>query len=125
MYCKILVPINGSKDRARIIPMVERLARAGAEVILLAGMPPVRPSVDGARFSGAHRRRDCEAVLSEAVARVIAAFAESENVDLIAIDGHEFTGLAERVKVELVGSRGAVSAIDVKELMVDDLAMVS
>lgn len=119
MYWKILVPLGGSPNAEKVLPLVEQIVVPGGEVILLRVLPiietvmmgwPVEPVSErervqreeamaylesvAKRFGGPALHKRCEVISAKSVADGIADFAAREGVDLIAVYSRDRTGLS-------------------------------
>ena len=125
MYHKIIVPLDGSDEAERVLPIVKDVLAPGGEVVLLriitppqfhglepGGFPVYNGKLEEAerqsslnylqsvrqRMGDAAGQWQCAAVLSGSVADAIAEFASREDADLIAMYTHDRKGLAKLIK---------------------------
>ena len=119
MYGRILVPLDGTQEAEKVLPLVGKVVVPGGEVILLHVLPVfpamtmgdfVQPGAQREeaersrmatymrglveRVGGPPGRRRCEVVVSKSVVDGITGFASREDVDLIAMYTHDRKGLA-------------------------------
>jgi CRP-like cAMP-binding protein/nucleotide-binding universal stress UspA family protein len=122
MYLKVLVPLGGSKNAERVLPLVEKVVAPGGEVILLRILPMYPPVTMGwpadcaslqaqqerataiayledvaESFSNPSIRCRYEIASAKSVADGIADFAARERVDLVAMYSGNRTGIAALV----------------------------
>ena len=125
MYRKIVVPLDGSDEAERVLPLVKDVLAPGGDVILLRIItPPMFQGIGPGEFpvyseklekserqsslnylqSARERMGDavgqwqCAVVLSGSVADAIGEFASREDADLIAMYTHDRKGLAKLIK---------------------------
>ena len=125
MYRKIVVPLDGSNEAERVLPIVKDVLAPGGDVVLLRiitppmfqGMGPGEFPVYSEKLEKAERQStlnylqsvrqrmgdaagqwQCAVVLSGSVADAIAEFASREDADLIAMYTHDRKGLAKLIK---------------------------
>ena len=126
MYHKIIVPLDGSNEAEKVLPIAQNVLAPGGEVVLLKVVSPARTQTmqgpDGVmiyadQLEGAERneamtylqsarqgigevegRWRCEVVTTGSVAEGIAEFAGEEDADLIAMYTHDRKGLAKLIK---------------------------
>lgn len=120
MYSKVLVPLDGSEEAEKVLPLVAKVVAPDGEIVLfhvvtaveslrdfLVGEQPVEAerakmlgylTEAGSRLQGKVARWRCETVESESVADGISDFAIQEGVDLIAMYTHDRKGLARLVR---------------------------
>jgi CRP-like cAMP-binding protein/nucleotide-binding universal stress UspA family protein len=123
MYRKILVPLDGSGEAEKVVPLVEKILTPNGEAILFRVFPPLATvTVGGATVYASQReeeervkmtaylqgivqrigqpslRHRCEVVGSKSVAEAITDFATKEDVDLIAMYTHDRKGLVRLIR---------------------------
>ena len=126
MYHKIIVPLDGSDEAEKVLPIAWNVLAPGGEVVLMQVVPPVgTQSVRGPGGFTVHPaqlqeaahneamaylesvrkgtdkagdRSRCEAVMTGSIADGIAEFAGKEDADLIAMYTHDRKGLAKLIK---------------------------
>ena len=126
MYHKIIVPLDGSDEAEKVLPIAQNVLAPGGEVVLMQVVLPVGTQavrgpggfmVYGYELDEAERNRAmaylesvrqgmgqaggrwrCEAVRAGSVADGIAEFAGEEDADLIAMYTHDRKGLAKLIK---------------------------
>ncbi len=123
MSQKILVPLDGSAEAERVLPLVRDLMTPESEVILFQVIPPGKSQKMGEHVllgseqeeakrgeSMAYLRRGinqlgetagrwrCEVAVSGSVAEGIVDFAVREGVDLIGMYTHDRKGLAKLIR---------------------------
>ncbi|MDP3063310.1 MAG: universal stress protein [Chloroflexota bacterium] len=123
MYGRILVPLDGTQEAEKVLPLVGKVVIPGGEVILLHVLPVFPATTMGdfvqpgaqreeaerermlsymrgvlERVGGPPGRRRCEVVVSKSVVDGITDFASREAVDLIAMYTHDRRGLSRLVR---------------------------
>lgn len=125
MYRKIVVPLDGSDEAERVLPIVKDVLAPGGEVVLLRiitppqfhGVGPGEFPVYSEKLEEAERQSclnylrsvrqrmgtaasqwQCTVVLGGSIADTIADFASREDADLIAMYTHDRKGLAKLIK---------------------------
>ena len=125
MYRKIVVPLDGSDEAERVLPIVKNVLSPGGQVILLRIVTPMQLMGAGAgeipvysekleeaerqssldylrsvrqRLGDAAGQWQCAVVLSGAIADTIAEFASKQEADLIAMYTHDRKGLAKLIR---------------------------
>ena len=123
MYRKILVPLDGSEEAEKVVPLVEKVLTLDGEAILFRVFPPSTTVTVGGetifasqleeeerlkmttylqgvaqRIGQPSRHHRCEVIGSKSVAEAITDFATREDVDLIAMYSHDRKGLARLIK---------------------------
>ena len=125
MYRKIVVPLDGSEEAEKALPIAQNVLAPGGEVILLHIIKPVSAGIahgegfivfndqleDGERsrwmnclneiknrYDGASGKTRCEVVISGSVAGGITQLAGKEDADLIVMYTHDRKGLAKLIK---------------------------
>ena len=150
MYQKVLVPLDGSKESAKVIGSIQDLLGPQSEVILLKVIPPMsgkrvgrmimpakeREETERARemvflrdlvshrFGDQRDRFRCEVVVSKSVAEGITSLAVQEGVDLIAMYTHDRRGLARLIKGSIAAKVERGSPTEVRVFRPRELAEV-
>ena len=125
MYRKIVVPLDGSEEAEKALPIAQNVLAPGGEVVLLHIIKPVSAGLgheegfivfndqleDGERSTwlnyledvrnqnnGAASKTRCEVVISGSVAGGITQSASKEDADLIVMYTHDRKGLAKLIR---------------------------
>ena len=126
MYHKIIVPLDGSGEAEKVLPIAQNVLAPGGEVVLMQVVLPVGAQAvrgpggfmiygeqldEGERnkamtylvsvkqdMGQAGDRCRCEVVMTGPIAEGIAEFAGKEDADLIAMYTHDRKGLAKLIK---------------------------
>ncbi|MFQ6028628.1 MAG: universal stress protein [Dehalococcoidia bacterium] len=148
-YHKILVPLDGSPQAEKVVGMVQPLLSPGGKLILLQVVPTGKSQESGedlmladrlaeARCAGARGylqgvvsylapapgRCRCEVITSDSVSQGVVAFAEREEVDLIAMYDHERKGLAKLIQPSVAREVQQGTSILVRVMRPRDLVAV-
>jgi nucleotide-binding universal stress UspA family protein len=123
MYRRILVPLDGSEEAEKVLPLVQKGLSPGGEVVLLHVLPVLQAVKVGQQvLPGAQREESerfkalgylqgiakrlgesfgelrCEVIVSKSVPEAIADFAARQEVDLISMYTHDRRGMARLIR---------------------------
>ena len=123
MYRKVLVPLDGSEEAEKVVPLVEKVMTPNGEAILFRVFAPLATVTMGGETIYASQREEeerakmsaylkgvaqrigqparshrCEVAGSKSVPEAITEFATKEDVDLIAMYTHDRKGLSRLIK---------------------------
>lgn len=140
MYKNILVPLDGSEESEKVLPVVQDLLSPGGRVTLLHVIPPGKPVTVGDRVllaseqeesersqamaylnglagasGGSREQWTCEVLVSKAVVETVVDYANRAAVDLVVMYTRDRKGLSRLVKGSVARGvqRGASTEVQV------------
>jgi CRP-like cAMP-binding protein len=136
MYRRVLVPLDGSEEAEKVLPIVKEIPIPGGEVVLVHIIPEETDRSKAVeylqrvanRFAGDFRRWRYEVAISKSIAQGILDVARREGVDLIAMYSHTHKGWARLMNTKAgdvqLWSPVEVKVFGPKELLVPEPAPV-